>query len=321
MIILIGGSFVHCAIVTGARGFIGSALVSDLLSRGIEVYAVVRRSKVITRGLPDVQKLHVIECNMDEYDSLPEMIPCRDVDVFYHFAWEGSAGQLRSDVSVQLANVSYTVDAVRAAHRIGCNLFCGAGSIMETEANQYIPQKGALPNSAYIYSIAKLTAHYMAKTVATTLNIPFIWGVISNVFGVGEISQRFIVSTVRKLLNDKEADFTEGRQYYDFIYITDIARAFYLLGVAGTSNTSYFLGSGKPMHLRDFIEKMRDTVAPQFNLNFGAVPFNGIYLPVEVFDSSELMRDTGFQPETEFEDGIRKTALWLSKEIEKEQVK
>ncbi len=301
------------AVVTGAGGFIGSALVQVLLEKGVEVYAVIRRNSSGKHSFPHHPSLHIIACNMDEYASLPGLIQEDSIDVFYHLAWEGSAGPLRADTGIQLDNVTYTVEAVKAAHSMRCTRFCGAGSIMEKEADLFIPQPGVQPGKAYIYSTAKLTAHYMAKITAAALGIPFVWGIISNAFGAGEISPRFVNSTIRKFLHEDAADFTEGRQFYDFVYVTDMARAFYHLGEAGRAFTGYYIGSGHPRPLREYIEIMRDCIAPQAKLRFGAVPFNGICMPRENFDASALMADTGFLPQVSFEEGIRLTAEWLRK--------
>jgi UDP-glucose 4-epimerase len=306
------------AIVTGASGFVGSQLVKELLSYGVEVYAVVRKDTPLRYALPSNPGLHIIACNMSEYASLPDLIPSSAVDVFYHLAWEGSAGPLRANTKVQLDNVLHTVEAVQAANVMQCGRFCGAGSIMETEAIAYIPQNGSHPNKSYIYSTAKLTAHFMAKTTAQDLGIPFVWGIISNAYGVGEISPRFINTTLAKLLHASEADFTEGVQIYDFVNISDMAHAFYLLGESGKSNTAYYIGSGQPRPIREYVEIMRDLVAPHVALHFGAVPFNGVCLPMETFDISMLTEDTGFRPVISFEDGIRMTAQWLKEAEERD---
>ena len=305
------------AIVTGASGFVGSQLVKELLLNGVEVYAVVRRDAPLRYALPSHPGLHTIACNMDEYASLPDLIPAAATDVFYHLAWEGSAGPLRADTQVQLDNVLHTVEAVRAAKALHCGRFCGAGSIMETEAIAYIPQTGSHPNKSYIYSTAKLTAHFMAKTTAQDLGIPFVWGVISNAYGVGEVSPRFINTTLTKLLHASEADFTEGIQLYDFVYISDMAHAFFLLGQSGNPNTAYYIGSGQPRPIREYVEIMRDRIAPRVVLHFGAVSFNGVCLPLETFDISMLSADTGFRPMISFEDGIQMTAQWLKETEER----
>lgn len=299
------------AIVTGASGFIGSALVQELLSAHVEVYAVVRRDSLKKDVLKPVPGLTIIECNMDEYYTLRERICTPSIDVFYHLAWEGSAGPLRSDVQIQLNNVKYTVDAVKTAKELHCGCFCGAGSIMEIEAGCFIPQNGSRPSKTSIYSSAKLAAHYMAKSIAADLGIPFIWGMISNAFGVGEISPRFVNTTIRKFMHEFEVDFTEGCQLYDFVYISDMAHAFYLLGLSGIPFSTYYIGSGQPRHLREYIEIMRDCITPNVILRFGSIPYNGVCLPIETFDTSKLLSDTGFRPVISFDEGIRRTACWL----------
>lgn len=298
-------------VVTGAGGFIGSELVRLLLSEGTDVYAVVRRGGAGSGRLPASNSLHIIECDMDEYETLAGRIPSGEIDVFYHFSWEGSAGPLRADYALQLANVRYSVDAVKAAAAVGAKCFCGAGSIMEHEANVFIPQNESIPSPAYMYSTAKLTAHYMAKIQAAELGIPFVWGVISNAFGEGEISPRFVNTTLMKLLYGKELAFTEGKQYYDFLHVSDMARAFQCIGEKGKPFTAYYLGSGNPRPLREFIEIMGRLVNPKATLAFGQIPFNGVFLPERTFDATKLFEDTGFRPMVSFEEGIVRTLHWL----------
>lgn len=299
------------AVVTGASGFIGLWLVRELLSRNVEVYAIVRRNSASRNNLLANAGLHVIECNLDEYSLLADIINVPSIDVFYHLAWEGSAGNPRGEYSIQLNNVKYTIEAVKAAKKMNCLRFCGAGSIMEQEADYFIPHSGVKPDISYIYSTAKLTAHYMAKAMAASIGISFVWGIISNAYGVGEISPRFLNSTIGKFLSNQGGDFTEGRQFYDFVYVSDVALAFYLLGESGEPYTAYYIGSGEPRQLREYIEIIRNCINPEIQLNFGEVPFNGVYLPIETFDTSKLMKDTGYRTSVEFSAGIKATADWI----------
>lgn len=59
------------AIVTGANGFIGSALVRTLAANGIAVTAVVRNQRSDLSRIADVHGLNIVCCEMDELDSLP----------------------------------------------------------------------------------------------------------------------------------------------------------------------------------------------------------------------------------------------------------
>ena len=118
-------------VVTGANGFVGSALVRELLSEGIEVYAAVHGGN--RSNLPDAEGLHVVDFDIRDARALAGRIPAGACDTFYDLAWEGSAGPRRADVRLQLDNAMWTVDALRVSKELGCTRFLHSGSIMEHE--------------------------------------------------------------------------------------------------------------------------------------------------------------------------------------------
>ena len=99
-------------LVTGANGFIGSALCRGLSEKGISVIAVVGSEDDNIETIKDIHNLAIIYCDISNFKNLSKYIKARDVDVLYHFAWVGSAGSLRGDIDVQLHNVQYTCDVV-----------------------------------------------------------------------------------------------------------------------------------------------------------------------------------------------------------------
>lgn len=299
------------AIVTGATGFLGSWLVKELSSSGIEVTAVVRSLHKEAEILAQLENVKIVKCQLSDMERLPEIIEERDIDVFYHLAWAGTSGMERADVRLQLQNVQASCDAVAAASAIGCRKYVNAGSIMEYEAMQYIPSDGSRPGRGSIYSSAKLAADYMSKTVAVSYNLSYINAIISNIYGPGEKSARFVNSTLRKLLSGERACFTHGEQLYDFIYASDAAKAFRLVGEKGEAFGSYYIGSKEPHPLKEFIIKMRDAVDDSIELFFGEVPFEGASLDYGWFDMQKLHAELGFVPETTFEQGIRNTSEWI----------
>jgi nucleoside-diphosphate-sugar epimerase len=299
------------AIVTGATGFLGACLVRELASRGMEVIAVVRSGNSDTAALKQHGRVRTVVCPLEEMQGLPCLVKDRDVDVFYHLAWAGTSGVERGDVRLQLGNVQAACDAVKAAAEIGCAKFVNAGSIMEYEAIRYIPMDGSAPGLGSIYSTAKQAADFMAKTLAASLSLPYVNAIISNIYGAGEKSERFINTTLGKFLNNERAAFTHGEQLYDFIYISDAARAFYLIGEKGKAYNSYYVGSQAPHPLKEFVIRMRDAVDSKIELNFGEIPFKGALLKYDEFDMSKPSRELGFVPEISFEQGIEKTVEWI----------
>ena len=296
------------AVVTGANGFVGSALTRELLENGYFVYAVVHGGHA--DRLPRAQRCRIVSCELSGMASLADAIPQGEAEWFYHLAWVGSAGPLRADTRVQLDNAQWCVDALRTAKELGCRRFIGAGSIMEQETYAAVHTQGNRPGPAYVYGCGKMTAHAMCMSVAAELGIDLLWPEITNAYGVGEKSPRLVNTSIRKCIRGETPRFTAGTQNYDFVYIDDAARAFRLIGERGKPFHSYLIGSGGARPLREFLTEMNRAVAPELEFIYGDVPFTGIDLPLRQFDCGETERDTGFRAQVSFAEGCRRTFEW-----------
>lgn len=300
------------AVVTGANGFIGTALCRELSAQGIEVIAIVRDETESVDSIIEIPFLRIVYCDLSQFRNLHEYIRDKDIDVLYHLAWVGSAGSLRGDIDVQINNVQYTCDTVKACADIDCHRFVFASSIMEYEIEAIMATDG-VPEVTTLYSSAKVAADYMARTVAGSLGIDYIRAVISNIYGPGEMSPRLINTSLRKLLKGEHCAFSKGEQMYDFIYIDDAAKAFAAIGKSGKANRTYYIGSLKPKSLKEFLCELRDEVNPSIEVGFGEVPFNGVSLTYKEFDIEAVKKDTGFEPKVTFSEGIRNTISWILK--------
>lgn len=300
------------AIVTGANGFVGSALVRELLDNGMEVYAAVHGGN--RSNLPDAKGLHVVDFDLSDAAGLTGKIPFGACDTFYDFAWDGSAGSKRADVGLQLDNVRWTVDALRVSKELGCDRFLHAGSIMEHETMAAGYRDGNRPGQGYIYGCGKVAAHIMCMAVAAEMGVDLVWPEITNAYGPGERSPRLVNTTIRKCIDGISPQFTSGTQNYDFVYIDDAARAFRLIGEHGEPFTEYLIGSSTARPLREFLMEMHDSIAPDLEFVFGDVPFTGVDLPLSYFDCSKTELDTGFRAHVSFAEGCRRTRDWIIRE-------
>lgn len=296
------------AIVTGANGFVGGATLRELLHHGYEVWAVGHQDHF--SNVPEDPNVHKVSCDLEETKTLPEKIPTGEYDLFYHFAWAGSAGPARADTALQLNNVQWTVDALRAAKELGCRRFVCAGSIVEHETMAAAYTQGNRPGMGYIYGSGKLAAHTMCMSVAANIGIELVWPEITNAYGIGERSPRLVNTTIQKCIRGEVPRFTAGTQNYDFVYIDDVARAFWLIGEKGKPFHEYLIGSSSARPLRQFLEEMQQAIAPELTFAFGDVPFTGVDLPLAAFDCKETERDTGFRAQVGFADGCKRTMLW-----------
>ena len=226
-------------------------------------------------------------------------------------------------IDIMLTQAASTRDrnAVREAFRqwLAPRLGVAASTarIMEHETIAAAFAQGNKPGLGYIYGSGKLVAHTMCKSVAADTGIDLVWAKITNAYGAGEVSPRFVNSTIRKILHGEPLQFTSGTQNYDFVYVTDVARAFYLIGENGKPFCDYLIGSSQARPLREFVLEMKRSLAPDREFVFGDVPFTGIDLPLSTFDCSQTEQDTGFRAEISFFDGVRKTMEWIRETEEK----
>ena len=187
---------------------------------------------------------------------------------------------------------------------------------MEYEAMKTAASDNERPSRNTMYSIAKLTADFMLKTIAADIGIDYLNVIISNIYGPGEVSRRFLNNVVRLLIKNESLKLTEGLQPYDFIYSDDAMRMIKAVADRGNPFESYYIGNAVQRSLRDFVIEAKNVINSSSELIFGAVPFTGQALDYTEFDCGK-METLGIMPEVSFSEGIRKTADWVLSEAEK----
>lgn len=298
------------AIVTGGMGFIGRNLVNELHSQGVYVIVV---DKYLGDASDDAETRY-IQCELSDISMLPTLIPDRDIDIVFHLAWQGVADADAGNYLVQLANVQAVLDLIDAAVQMQIPSFLGAGSLHEIEGRIELKSQKPICNPRYAYKAAKFAAHGFAKAKAGENGIRFLWPLITNTFGYGDRSNRLINYFIRSVQNKVSPSLSAGEQIYDFVYISDLAHALYLIGEKGVDGKDYMIGSGKLRPLREWLKEAGQTIDPAVPLGFGEIKSNVVSVPAEAFDYENLFKDTGFVPEVPFAEGVLRTAQWLSQQ-------
>ena len=296
-------------IITGADGFVGSYTVNYFLEQGCRVLALDMGEK--PNRLGEHPRLTYAQCDISDAAALEAAAQSGNYDTFIHFAWAGSAGPARVDYNLQMKNALTTVECLKTAKKLRCKRFVCAGSIMEKEVEAAVHDQGSRPGMGYIYGMGKHIAHCLCKSVAVEQGIELVWPMITNAYGAGELSPRFVNTTIRKIINGEPLQFTAGTQSYDFVYVTDVARAFYLIAKNGKPFCEYMIGSSTARPLKEFIIEMVRSLAPDRQPIFGDIPFTGTNMPLRTFDCTDTERDCGFRASVSFAEGTKMTMDWL----------
>ena len=295
-------------LVTGANGFIGKTLVKALLEKDYKVVALDIRFDDELLNNANVTCVNVLN---KEISSLVTEIEAGEYDCFFHLAWAGTSGPVRADYVVQFNNVKITCDYIKLCKELGCKRVVYASSINEMETYEYLQSDNIDPAGGYIYGTGKLAAHLMGETVAKLNDVEFIPVIITNIYGVGEKSARMIYTSIKKLINKEHCSFTAGNQTYDFIYLTDAINSIIAVAEKGKAFNRYYIGSGEPKPLKEFLLAMRDIVDPEAQIGLGDIPFKGIDISYSQFDLKKVERDTGYVNQIPFEKGIKMTADYI----------
>lgn len=290
-------------ILTGATGMIGSTIVEQAIQKNIECTCIVRKGSSRIDNLPKSDYVKILECDICDYNSLKIS---SGYDCFIHLAWEKTFGSDRDNPQLQLNNIQYTLDAVKLAKRAGCSVFIGAGSQAEygIQSVDLTPELAVNPESGY--GIAKYTAGKLSKMLCDQLGIRFNWLRILSVYGKKDNPHTLISYVINELKNARSPELTKCEQDWDYIYCEDAARAFVAVAENAVAGKTYPLGGGKGRKLSEYLVDIRNIIAPNIELGFGKkqyYPHQPMHL---VADISELTEDTGWKPQIDFSDGIRK---------------
>lgn len=302
-------------IITGATGAIGIALIEKCITSDIEVLAIIHEGSERKDNIPRHPLVSIWECNLSRYGEI-DLPEDKKYDCFFHLAWNGTFGNTRNDMDLQVGNIQYTLDAVRLAKRFGCHTFVGAGSQAEYGRVEGIlhPNTSTFPENGY--GMAKLCAGQMSRSLCQVLGMKHVWCRILSVYGPYDGEKTMVMTAIKGFLKGERVSFSKGEQLWDYLYAKDAAKALLYVARDGIDGAIYCIGSGQVRPLKQYIEVIRNmTNTPEDNALYGAIPYGEKQVMYLQADIGSLQEDTGFLPEYSFEEGIKKTIEWFQRKL------
>lgn len=284
-------------LLTGATGFLGSAILEKLLARKEEVIAIKR----ITSSTARISRflshpgLHLLDINDNELDQLFKNY---QIDTIIHVATEYGRGTTPLYKTLN-ANLLLPLQLAEMGIQNGCQCFINTDSFFNKGSNSY--------SNLLNYSLSKKSLLNWLEKLAENLKIINV--VLEHMYGPGDNPHKFVEQMIIKVGLEKvpKISLTHGHQRRDFIYIDDVVQAYMFLIEYGRSEDFRFkmfgLGTGTSIQIRDFVDQIKLMSGSQTHLGYGEIPYRPDEIMASQADNSEL-RDLGWSPIVNCHDGI-----------------
>lgn len=314
------------AVVTGGAGFIGSHMVDLLVARG---YSVVVIDNLVTGRAGNLAQ-HRREPRVDfQQVDMSTLTPSsrlfRDVDHVFHFGGIGDiVPSIERPLEYMRANVDGTLAVLEASRHAGVRKFVyAASSSCYGLATELPTTEEALIRPEYPYALSKYLGESAALHWAQVYRLPVISIRMFNVYGprvrtTGAYGAVFGVFLAQKLHGKPYTVVGDGSQRRDFVYVTDVARAYLMAAESSRAGEVFNLGSGNPQTVNRLVELMGGEVVH--------VPKRPGEPDCTWADIGKIQRVLGWKPEISFPQGVvamlgqieewRAAPLWTPEKIE-----
>ena len=299
----------NCCIL-GGSGFIGHHLVNLLSSQGKKLI-VMGRNPNPTRILPS--GVRYISGNYGDKKLMKEVLTEVDeiVDLSYSSVPKTSYDDPVNDILTNLPS-HVNLFEVASLFPIKKIVFVSSGGTIYGKAIN-LPIKEDHPTEPISpYGITKLVVEKYAKMYHQLKELPVVCVRPSNAYGEGQATfagQGFITTVISSALQGKEINiFGNNGVVRDYIYVKDVATGILAALKFGRNGESYNIGSGIGLSNYDIIELIRKIIhSKDFSLDVKALPFRPFDVPSNILDSSKLINETGWKPETPILEGLEAT--------------
>lgn len=297
--------------VTGASGFVGAAVVRQLVAEGRQVAVLLRTSSNPWRISNLLSQVQLIQGELSHLDAVADQLRAFAPQAVAHMAWEGVKGSDRNN-PIQLGNVQATFTLYQLAQRVGATYMVGLGSQAE-----YGPCAGRIHESTptrptTVYGATKLCTGLALDRLASAGGLPFGWLRLFSTYGPADDPSWLIPYVTLQLLQGKRPALTAAEQIWDYLHVDDVAAAV-VAAIDHQACGLYNLGSGRALPLRQIITSVRDQTNPALPLGFGEVPYRPDQVMHLEADISALTKATGWHPKVNMEAGICSTVNWYRK--------
>ena len=337
-------------LITGAAGFIGSNLVTELLKTvdSIKIVGIDNMNdyydvSIKEYRLKEIEKLAAeksscewifVKGNIADRALIDECFEKYDFDVVVNLAAQAGVRYSITNPDVYIeSNIIGFYNILEACRNHPVEHLVYASSSSVYGSNKKIPYStdDKVDNPVSLYAATKKSNELMAHSYSKLYNIPSTGLRFFTVYGpAGRPDMAYFGFTNKLRSGDTIQIFNYGNCKRDFTFVDDIVEGVKRVmqcapekengedGLPVPPYRVYNIGNNSPENLLDFVdilqqELIRAEVLPadyDFEAHKQLVPMQAGDVPVTYADTSALERDFGFKPSTSLRDGLRKFAEW-----------
>ncbi|MCF6282367.1 MAG: NAD-dependent epimerase [Candidatus Polarisedimenticolaceae bacterium] len=327
-------------LVTGAAGFIGSALTLRLLARGDEVVGIDNHNDYYDPALKEArlarQKDHPnyshIRMDVADREGMAELFSNNHFDKVVHLA-------AQAGVRYSLENPLAYIDSnlVGFGHVLeGCRhngikhlVYASSSSVYGSNTKMPFSIHDNVDHPVSLYAATKKANELMAHTYSHLYDLPTTGLRFFTVYGPWDRPDMALQKFTRAILaGEKIKVFNYGKHRRDFTYIDDIVEGIVRIldkpaapnpdwnGESPDSGTSkapwrvYNIGSNNPVELLDYIEALEKALGKKAEKEL--LPLQPGDVKDTYADIDDLVNDFNYKPSMPVNEGIQLFAQWYT---------
>ncbi len=305
-------------LVIGGAGFIGSHLVDELVKTDageIVVYDNFSRGtrENLTDGLRD-PRVRIFELGGDitQPDLLSEAM--RGVDGVFHLAalwlphchdYPRSAFEVNVKGTFNVLEACVANSVKRLVYSSSASVYGDAVEIPMTEDHVY--------NNRTFYGATKIAGEHMSRAMSQRYGLPYVGLRYMNVYGPRQDYKGAYIAVIMKVLDHLEQGlppilYGDGSQEYDFIYVSDAAKANVKAMEADVSDSFYNVGSGVGSTIKALTEMILELTGSDLHIQYE--PGGQTFVTKRIGDPEKSARDLGFRTAVDLRDGLKRLIEW-----------
>lgn len=304
--------------VIGGAGLIGSHVVDELLKEDVArvvIYDNFTRGSYdnIVDALKD-PRVKIFELGGDilHVDILDEAVKGMDYVVHLAALWLLHCHDYpRSAFHVNIEGVFNVLEAC-ARHNIKKLVYSSSASVYGDAVE--IPMTESHPyNNKTFYGATKIAGEHMCRAFYHRFGLNHVGLRYMNVYGPRQDYKGTYIAVIMKILDRLDNGlppvvFGDGSQSYDFIYVSDVARANVCALKSAAADGFYNVGSGIQTSIKELAQLILNVTGSDLEIQYE--PAGQTFVTNRIGDTKLAKKDLGFTYQVELEEGLEKLIQW-----------